>query len=84
MPLFLRITTDVEKTGTAQFSSQALNEPDHVSGTYKLKKSQLQSAGFDPQKCSTDRLFYWDNLDKKYAPITKDVFAAIEKGTIRF
>jgi len=50
-------------------------------GTFKLKKADLQRDGYDPSACCKDSLlFYWDPSAKRYAPLTEKMFADINSG----
>lgn len=52
-----------------------------VTGTYKLKKVDLQKEGFEPKKIK-DRLYYLSN--GKYEELTQEAYEAIQSGKIRF
>lgn len=52
-----------------------------MTGTYKMKKVDLQKEGFDPAVIK-DKLYYLD-ASGKYQPITPDVFTKINDGSIR-
>ncbi|KAF7998271.1 hypothetical protein HCN44_009669 [Aphidius gifuensis] len=64
-PLFIRILTKIDLTGT-----------------FKLKKKDLQTDGYNPNKIN-DKLYY---LDQKlgYQQITTDVYEKIQQGKIKF
>ncbi|GAB0086550.1 long-chain fatty acid transport protein 4 [Sergentomyia squamirostris] len=64
-PLFVRLLTKVDMTGT-----------------YKLKKLDLQNDGFNPDTI-TDRLYYLTPKGQ-YEPLTADVYGKICSGEIRF
>uniref|UniRef100_A0A1I8B9W8 Long-chain-fatty-acid--CoA ligase n=1 Tax=Meloidogyne hapla TaxID=6305 RepID=A0A1I8B9W8_MELHA len=49
-------------------------------GTFKLKKCQLQNEGFDLEKCSGNHLFYWDTSVHKYKELSKEIQKDIECG----
>ncbi|KAI6173192.1 Long-chain-acyl-CoA synthetase family protein [Aphelenchoides besseyi] len=49
-------------------------------GTFKLKKSELQKQGFDPTQCGDDLLYYWDTREGKYLPLDSKMFADIQSG----
>ena len=49
-------------------------------GTFKLKKGQLQNEGFDLDKCCGNRLFYWDISFQKYKELSKEIQKDIESG----
>ncbi|XP_066596385.1 long-chain fatty acid transport protein 4 isoform X2 [Prorops nasuta] len=53
-----------------------------LTGTFKLKKKDLQEEGYDPRKIR-DKLYY---LDPKlgYQPLTPEVYDLIQQGKIRF
>ncbi|KAL1500891.1 hypothetical protein ABEB36_006311 [Hypothenemus hampei] len=52
-----------------------------LTGTYKLKKNDLQKDGFDPSKTS-DNLYYLSS-NGEYAPVTYEVYQKINSGDIR-
>ena len=55
-----------------------------VTGTFKLKKTDLRKEGYDPRK-TFDPLFYRDDANACYAPITEgEVLQNIDEGIIRF
>lgn len=47
-----------------------------ITGTFKQCKSNLVKEGFDPSVIR-DRLFFRDDAQKSYVPLTPDTFAAI-------
>ncbi|KAI6224328.1 AMP-binding enzyme [Aphelenchoides fujianensis] len=49
-------------------------------GTFKLKKADLQKQGFDPAACNGDLLFYWNADERKYLPLDQQQFEAIQSG----
>ncbi|XP_011314166.1 long-chain fatty acid transport protein 4 [Fopius arisanus] len=53
-----------------------------LTGTFKLKKKELQEDGYDPNKVR-DKLYY---LDQKsgYLPLTTEAYDQIHQGKIRF
>lgn len=52
-----------------------------MTGTYKLKKIELQKEGFDPSAIS-DSMYYLDSKGE-YSVLAKDVFNKINEGSIR-
>ena len=54
-----------------------------VTATFKLKKTDLVRAGFDPTK-TEDLLFYRDDRKRTYDPIDAAIHASIATGRIRF
>ncbi|KAK9870445.1 hypothetical protein WA026_008010 [Henosepilachna vigintioctopunctata] len=52
-----------------------------ITGTYKLKKVDLQREGFDPSKTS-DNIYYMDSSGS-YSLLTKDIYNKIDSGLIR-
>jgi AICAR transformylase/IMP cyclohydrolase PurH len=54
----------------------------HSTGTYKLKKTSLQDAGFDVRKIS-DHLFFLDSKAGKYVPLTPELHDDILSAKIR-
>ena len=68
IPKFVRFTQQIETTST-----------------HKLIKYKLREDGFDPRKIEEDdRLFYFDKESAGYLNLDEEVFAKIEKGSIRF
>ena len=53
-----------------------------VTGTFKLRKVELQREGYDPG-ASDDPLFVRDDAAKAYAPLTPEILAAIRDGRQR-
>ncbi|XP_072401319.1 long-chain fatty acid transport protein 4-like isoform X2 [Diabrotica undecimpunctata] len=53
-----------------------------LTGTYKLKKNDLQDQAFDPSKIS-DNIYYLDSTKGTYEKVTKVVYDKINDGTIR-
>ncbi|KAI6173172.1 Long-chain-acyl-CoA synthetase family protein [Aphelenchoides besseyi] len=49
-------------------------------GTFKLKKSELQKQGFDPTQCGDDSLYYWNAIERKYLPLDSKMFFDIQSG----
>ncbi|KAI5635962.1 AMP-binding enzyme domain-containing protein [Phthorimaea operculella] len=66
MPMFLRVMTSMDMTGT-----------------FKMKKTDLQKEGFDPALVKKDKLYYLDLKQKKYLPLGPDEFEKICSGAIR-
>lgn len=52
-----------------------------MTGTYKLKKVDLQKDGFDPSKTS-DKIYYLDS-EGVYSVVTRDIYDKINSGFIR-
>lgn len=52
-----------------------------VTGTFKLRKVDLQKEGFDP-RVIRDRLYYWAN--GKFEELTAEAYDSIQTGKIRF
>ncbi|KAG5270621.1 hypothetical protein AALO_G00194720 [Alosa alosa] len=53
-----------------------------VTGTFKQMKKTLVEEGFNPTLV-TDPLFFLDDKDKSYVPMTEDIFQAIVCGNIK-
>ncbi|CAI2356125.1 unnamed protein product [Caenorhabditis sp. 36 PRJEB53466] len=49
-------------------------------GTFKLKKTDLQKAGYDLDACKGDPIFYWSAADKGYQPLTEQMQKDIDTG----
>ncbi|XP_060517576.1 long-chain fatty acid transport protein 4-like isoform X2 [Cylas formicarius] len=52
-----------------------------LTGTYKLKKNDLQREGFDPT-ATTDKIYYL-GPDGRYQLLTKEIYDKIDSGLIR-
>ncbi|XP_063838759.1 long-chain fatty acid transport protein 4-like [Ostrinia nubilalis] len=65
-PVFLRVMTSVDLTGT-----------------FKMKKTDLQKEGYDPSKVKNDKLYYLDVKLGRYLPLGSDEYEKINKGEIR-
>ncbi|GMT31357.1 hypothetical protein PFISCL1PPCAC_22654 [Pristionchus fissidentatus] len=63
IPVFIRICTEVEKTGT-----------------YKLKKTDLQKDGFDLSKVNNDSIYFFNAAEKKYIELTPELQRQIDSG----
>ncbi|CAG9854851.1 unnamed protein product [Phyllotreta striolata] len=53
-----------------------------LTGTYKLKKTDLQQDGFDPSKVS-DNIYYLDSSRGSYEKVTKEIYTEINNGNLR-
>jgi fatty-acyl-CoA synthase len=53
-----------------------------VTGTFKLRKVELQNEGYDPAKVS-DPLFVRDDQARAYLPLTPERLAAVRSGELR-
>lgn len=53
-----------------------------MTGTYKLKKNDLQQEGFDLEKIK-DKLFLYDAKNVDYVELTRDKYDDIITGKIR-
>ena len=54
-----------------------------ITGTYKLKKRDLQEQGYNPDTIE-DQLFFLDAKTVKYVPLTKDLYSQITNSKVRF
>ena len=54
-----------------------------ITGTYKLKKRDLQEQGYDPDTIE-DPLFFLDLKTVKYVPLDTDLYSQIRSGKVRF
>merc|ERR1719367_665298 len=59
-----------------------LAEKVDMTSTYKLKKTKLQRQGFDID-CTDDPIFFMDNKNAKYVPLTKALHDDIISGKLR-
>lgn len=55
-----------------------------VTSTFKFKKTNLRDEGFDPSRCGSDDLYYFDGKAKKFCPVDEQTFTAITNKQIRF
>lgn len=53
-----------------------------VTGTYKLKKKDLQSEGYNPNTVK-DRLYFHDPGTKQFERITQDLYNDIQNGSVK-
>jgi len=53
-----------------------------ITGTFKLKKTDLVREGFDPGTIN-DPLYWYDPADGRYRPLTGEIFAAIASGRVK-
>jgi fatty-acyl-CoA synthase len=53
-----------------------------VTGTLKQRKTDLQRQGYDPRSC-TDPLFFRDDAQRRYVPLTTSLFEGIQSGAVR-
>jgi fatty-acyl-CoA synthase len=60
-----------------------VQEAPDLTGTFKLRKVELQQQGFDPA-ASEDPLFARDDGQGAYVPFTHDTLTRIESGALRF
>ena len=65
VPLFIRISEEIEKTGT-----------------FKYKKVDLATEGFDPDKIS-DQLYFASSEDAKYVNLDQNLFSKINNQEVR-
>ncbi|GMR46669.1 hypothetical protein PMAYCL1PPCAC_16864, partial [Pristionchus mayeri] len=49
-------------------------------GTYKLRKTDLQKDGFDLAKLNSDPIFFFNAAEKQYVPLTPDLQRQINSG----
>ncbi|CAH0726566.1 unnamed protein product, partial [Brenthis ino] len=54
-----------------------------MTGTFKMKKTDLQKEGFDPSLVKADKLYYLDLKQMKYLPLGPEEYQKILKGQIR-
>ncbi len=64
-PVFLRLQSDFE-----------------ITGTFKLRKVDLQEQGYDPSTV-TDPLFLRDDQVRAYVPLSEEKYAALRSGRLR-
>ena len=54
-----------------------------LTGTFKLRKVELQAQGYDPG-ASDDRLLYRDDAAGAYRELDQHIYDGIQRGDIRF
>ncbi|XP_038222804.1 long-chain fatty acid transport protein 4-like [Zerene cesonia] len=54
-----------------------------MTGTFKMRKTDLQKEGFDPSLVKTDKLYYLDVKQNKYLPLGPEEYENINTGKIR-
>ncbi|XP_047987565.1 long-chain fatty acid transport protein 4-like [Leguminivora glycinivorella] len=54
-----------------------------MTGTFKMKKTDLQKEGFDPALVKKDKLYYLDSKLGRYLPLGAEEYEKIVKGLIR-
>ncbi|HJO23161.1 MAG: long-chain-acyl-CoA synthetase [Myxococcota bacterium] len=54
-----------------------------LTGTFKVRKVELQAEGFDPDRVN-DPLYCRDDATRIYKPLTPQTLAAIQSGELRF
>jgi len=68
-PIFIRLCKEVDTT----------------EGTYKLKKTDLQKQGFNPNVLKDgDHLFYWNATKNSYESLTKEIYEDIMEQKLKF
>ena len=66
MPFFLRLTEELD-----------------ITGTFKLKKRDLQLQGYNPEDIE-DELFFLDSRSNQYIPLDKHLYQEISLNKMRF
>lgn len=51
-----------------------------ITGTFKLKKTDLQKQGYDLVACKGDPIYYWSAAEKSYKPLTDKMQQDIDTG----
>ncbi len=59
------------------------NANSHLTGTYKLKKTDLQREAFDLAAIE-DPLWFWDSASKKYQLMSHKIYTDIIQGNLQF
>lgn len=52
----------------------------YLSGTYKLRKSDLQKESYHLDKCHGDALFIYQSSSRSYVPLTAELQQQIDRG----
>jgi solute carrier family 27 fatty acid transporter 1/4 len=55
-----------------------------TTGTYKLKKAQLQKESFDPVQCGTDKVYYFETSSNSFKLLTAKSYEDIIQGRIKY
>lgn len=66
----------------APLFARVVSEPD-ITGTFKLRKLMLREEGWDLNRVS-DALFFRDDSEGAYVPLTPAITSRIESGELRF
>ena len=53
-----------------------------MTGTFKMKKVKLVEEGFDPRLIQ-DPLYFLDLQQKKYIPLTQDIYNSVLAGDLK-
>jgi len=53
-----------------------------MTGTYKLKKREMQLEGYDPNTIE-DKMYFLDQKEKKYVPLTPELYQKITEKKVR-
>ncbi|XP_075992101.1 long-chain fatty acid transport protein 4-like [Anticarsia gemmatalis] len=61
---------------------RVLNSMD-MTGTFKMKKTDLQKEAFDPKLAKDDKLYYLDLKQNRYLPLHEEEYDKIVSGKIR-
>lgn len=54
-----------------------------LTGTYKMKKTDLQREGFDIEKIKDHKLYYYNAKNSEYVPLTEEIFDDIMKAKLK-
>jgi solute carrier family 27 fatty acid transporter 1/4 len=55
-----------------------------ITGTHKIKKTQLQKDNYDLAQCGTDKLYYFESSSGSFKPLTAEAYENIKQGRIKF
>jgi fatty-acyl-CoA synthase len=60
-----------------------IQDAPELTGTFKLRKVELQQQGFDP-RASVDPILYRDDGRRAYRPLQAEAAMRIQRGEVRF
>lgn len=85
--IFQELLKDIEKRLVNNLATYAVpvflricNEFDKT-GTFKLKKNELQKDGYDLKKCGENTIYYWNSKLKLYQKLNAEMQQKIDSGT---
>ena len=81
--LYRRVSTELPSYAQPLFIRVRKSVGSDLTTTFKLKKSELQSEGFDPAAVQGDELYWRDVASQAYVPLGVDLHAQVVSGAVR-